>query len=173
MPLIDNSDWKLVEMRFLDNSVCHFAGLIECNCCLIGNGTPFDLIAYYFVSEDIEQEQKLVNVDIAGSDKAVVNGLVPSGKYQFKFQIDPPWRIRRDAKSFQHHIVASCSRCHLQKRGDVWQQNRDCVINIKIPIACTGSRFTIAGLSTGFYYEIRVRAHTKTGYEIPIETKLG
>ncbi|GIY26792.1 ig-like domain-containing protein [Caerostris darwini] len=48
----------------------------------------------------------------------------------------------------------------------------DCVINIKIPIACTGSRYTIAGLSAGFYYEIRVRAHTKTGYGNPYRNKI-
>ncbi|GIY32361.1 uncharacterized protein CEXT_691641 [Caerostris extrusa] len=136
-------------------------------------------------------------------DKAVVNGLVPSGKYQFKFQIDPPWRIRRDAKSFNITLLPAVpdvifrsvrdNQVEIEiyrsiddiKRKTIDEHEltynivemygsriEDCVINIKIPIACTGSRYTIAGLSTGFYYEIRVRAHTKTGYGNPYRNKI-
>ncbi|GIY32355.1 uncharacterized protein CEXT_691591 [Caerostris extrusa] len=123
------------------------------------SGDPRSFFIRY--EEELDEESY---EQIRKGDKAVVKGLVPSGKYQFKFQIDPPWRIKRDVKPL--HITLLPAVPEVIFRSVQMRSSRidDCVINIKIPVACSTSRYTIAGLSTGFYYEIRVRAHTKTGY---------
>ncbi|GIY26788.1 uncharacterized protein CDAR_530141 [Caerostris darwini] len=162
------------------------------------SGDPRSFFIRYEEKLDVERYEQ-----IRKGDKAVVNGLVPSGKYQFKFQIDPPWRIRRDVKPLHITLLPAVPEVIFRSVRDnqveieIYRStddiNRktideheltynivqmhssridDCVINIKIPFACSTSRYTIAGLSTGFYYEIRVRAHTKTGYGNPYRHKI-
>ncbi|GFR19991.1 uncharacterized protein TNCT_574932 [Trichonephila clavata] len=50
-----------------------------------------------------------------------------------------------------------------QYRGTNWTR-ADCEVNIKLSPRCLGSKYTIAGLSAGSYYEIRFRSHTAAGY---------
>ncbi|GIX74131.1 uncharacterized protein CEXT_563481 [Caerostris extrusa] len=151
--------------------------------------TSGDHRSFFIRYEELDEESY---EQIRKGDKAVVKGLVPSGKYQFKFQIDPPWRIRRDVKPLQITLLPAVPEVIFRsvrdnqveieiyrstddiKRKTIDEHEltynivqmhssriNDCVINIKIPVTCSTSRYTIAGLSTGFYYEIRVRAHTK------------
>ncbi|GFY52908.1 ig-like domain-containing protein [Trichonephila inaurata madagascariensis] len=60
------------------------------------------------------------------------------------------------------HFELSYDRVQ-QYRGTYWTRS-DCEVNIKLSPRCLGSKYTIAGLSAGSYYEIRFRSHTAAGY---------
>ncbi|GBM43815.1 hypothetical protein AVEN_225706-1 [Araneus ventricosus] len=63
--------------------------------------------------------------------------------------------------------------CGIQQIGGRTWKASDCVITIKIPRHnCTPARYTIAGLQTGIYYEIRLRVRTSAGFGKPYVNKI-
>ncbi|XP_035211067.1 uncharacterized protein LOC118185335 isoform X1 [Stegodyphus dumicola] len=121
-----------------------------------------------------------------------IRGLVPSGHYSFEFNAsgkiiklskvillpdkpevifrtihDGTVRIEWNRKFGDFHRGTidfhSLSYTYVQRDGrDGWKKG-ECPATIEIP-TCTTPRFTISDLSKNIYYEIRLRAHTSSGY---------
>ncbi|XP_054716899.1 fasciclin-2-like [Uloborus diversus] len=136
-----------------------------------------------------------------GSGPYEVKNLMASSEYDFRFALNVPghwsrpyifttlpekpvfivgglsdgslkveWSLRTDDNSRKTIDKHELSYYSVINQGHTWQK-KDCAIVVEIP-SCSESRFTITSLEKGSYYEIRLRAHTASGYGEPYYLKV-
>ncbi|GFT12053.1 uncharacterized protein NPIL_174521 [Nephila pilipes] len=128
---------------------------------VVRNLTPGGLYTFQFQIESpnaIKLQSKMYNVTLLPRIPDVIFRSLKDGLLEIEWfrSIDD---IRREAIDLYE---ISYNRVQ-QYRGNNWKHD-DCEVHIRISRRCFGSSYTIAGLSSSSYYEIRLRAHTAAGY---------